>query len=476
MTTRSRTASWQRSLLDPLPGSDAGGSNAKGGTAGGDFAAEEREDWEQLRQEFLAAAPEKDIEKVLAVLEDPEARAAMELRSPVLVRERSASILAAAECDRLSHFSLRRERLAKAADYVIATTRARFPDLRVPMHSRWRHLLIDGRDLWADLASTLDVDDRERARIRIDLAFVSVLLDAGAGSLWRYREPTSGRSFARSEGLALASFEAFRSGLFSSEPRTPLRVDARALRKISGRVLAGAFQAGPENPLVGIEERARLLRQLGTAISRFAPFHGLPAVRPGHLVDHFHALAGAGIDELQLFMTVQELIGEIWPGRLRLAGLNLGDTWPHPAAGGRGRGRGLVPFHKLVQWLVYSLVEPLQEAGFAVETGEVLTPLAEYRNGGLLIDTGVITPKHSGITEDSLPPGDEAVIEWRALTVALIDQLAALIRDKLGLDAERLPLSAILEGGTWAAGRRIAAEKRPDGSPPIRIASDGTLF
>ena len=70
---------------------------------------------------------------------------------------------------------------------------------------------------------------------------------------------------------------------------------------------------------------------------------------------------------------------------------------------------------------------------------------------------------------------DELVVEWRALTVALIDELAPLVRGRLGVDAAALPLACILEGGTWAAGRRLAAQRR-DGLPPLSILSDGTVF
>ena len=68
------------------------------------------------------------------------------------------------------------------------------------------------------------------------------------------------------------------------------------------------------------------------------------------------------------------------------------------------------------------------------------------------------------------------VVGWRALTVALLDQIAPLVRERLGLTAEEFPLACVLEGGTWAAGRRLAREKRPDGGPPIAVASDGTVF
>jgi len=73
-------------------------------------------------------------------------------------------------------------------------------------------------------------------------------------------------------------------------------------------------------------------------------------------------------------------------------------------------------------------------------------------------------------------PASEIVVEWRALTVALIDRLAVLIREKLGRSPEELPLAKVLEGGTWSAGRRIARELRQGGSPPIRLISDGTVF
>ncbi|HUG37587.1 MAG TPA: DUF1688 family protein, partial [Candidatus Limnocylindrales bacterium] len=70
---------------------------------------------------------------------------------------------------------------------------------------------------------------------------------------------------------------------------------------------------------------------------------------------------------------------------------------------------------------------------------------------------------------------DEIVVEWRALTVALLERLAPLVRDRLGPAASHLSLASILEGGTWAAGRR-RAEKRRAGAPPLAVISDGTVM
>jgi hypothetical protein len=139
-------------------------------------------------------------------------------------------------------------------------------------------------------------------------------------------------------------------------------------------------------------------------------------------------------------------------------------------------GDGLVPFHKLSQWLAYSLAEPLQLVGFEVTDLDGLTGLAEYRNGGLFLDCGVLEARDPELARMRLDAGSEPVVEWRALTVILLDRLAARVREMLGLNAGEFPLAKVLEGGSWAAGREIAAERRPGGGPPLTIDSDGTVF
>ena len=156
-----------------------------------------------------------------------------------------------------------------------------------------------------------------------------------------------------------------------------------------------------------------------------------------------------------------------------MAGVSLGDTWTHSGVAAEDR---MVPFHKLSQWLSYSLIEPLQEAGIDVRAIDGLTGLAEYRNGGLFLDTGVLKLKDLQAGQRAYEPGHELIVEWRALTVALLDELAGLVRAELGLSREAFPLAKVLEGGTWAAGRRIAAKMRESGGPPLNILSDGSVF
>ncbi|MEE9149646.1 MAG: DUF1688 family protein, partial [Candidatus Tectomicrobia bacterium] len=178
----------------------------------------------------------------------------------------------------------------------------------------------------------------------------------------------------------------------------------------------------------------------------------------------------------RILLAVLDSLSPIWPGRVTLGGVNLGDVWYHSGVGGTGLTAGLVPFHKLSQWLTYSLLEPLEEAGIQVDGIDQLTGLAEYRNGGLLLDLGLLTPKHDAILERQHAPDSEVIVEWRALTVSLLDQIAEGVRTALGLLTHDFPLVKILQGGTWRAGRQMALERRPDGSDPLRIASDGTVF
>ena len=400
------------------------------------------------------------------------------LRSPRAIRERCGQIFELALHENLEHFSCHLDHLDIVADYVIQVTRDVYPDLDIPFHSRWRHFEAGSADRMVDFNQRIQQYDRiEQARLKIDLAVMSVLLDAGAGKDWAYTEPNTGLVFNRSEGLAIASFHLFCNGAFSSNPDQLLQVDADGLRSIDLDILKAGFQVNDSNPLVGLDGRLHLLHQLGVALAQSPDLFGHNEPRPGYLADYLtRQHSNQTISAAHILHAVLEGFSSIWPGRITLNATNLGDVWPHPALPQTSPGSQFIPFHKLSQWLTYSLLEPLADAGIDVTDLDSLTGLPEYRNGGLFIDLGVLQPKHLAVTQQVHSPDSSVIVEWRALTVILLDQVADCIRQKLGVVAEQLPLARILQGGTWSAGRRIAGDRRPGGVPPIQIKSDGTVF
>lgn len=94
----------------------------------------------------------------------------------------------------------------------------------------------------------------------------------------------------------------------------------------------------------------------------------------------------------------------------------------------------------------------------------------------MLIDAGVLKLKDPAWHTQEVNVGTELVVEWRALTIVLIDHVAVELRRRLGLSESQMPLAQVLEGGTWRAGRVLAAAARPGGPPPINIRSSGAVF
>ncbi|MEL6222614.1 MAG: URC4/urg3 family protein [Cyanobacteria bacterium J06627_8] len=409
------------------------------------------------------------------------------LRSPRAIRERCGQIFELALTDDLQHFSCHLDALDDAAAYVIDVMQEAYPDAQIPFHSRWRHFEVGTFDRMATFQDAIQqYPKHEQARIKIDLAIVSVLLDAGAGKDWSYVEPGDNQRLSRSEGLAIASFHMFCDGAFSSDPKYPHQVDSDGLQALTISDLNAGFQISTSNPLVGLEGRLHLLHHLADALVQSPHLFGKRNIdeasqpstaRPGYLLDYLIANHPTQhISAEIVLIAVLEGLSSIWPGRVIIDGMNLGDVWPHPALPKTSSSSNLVPFHKLSQWLTYSLLEPLAEGGLTIVDLDSLTGLPEYRNGGLFIDLGVLQPKHRDVIQQAHAPGTSIIVEWRSLTVMLLDCLAERIRQRLNLTAEQLPLACVLQGGSWSAGRRIARDRRPGGVPPIQIDSDGTVF
>ncbi len=382
-----------------------------------------------------------------------------------------------------ARFRIKEERLDEVCEFVASLILRDYenPAEDVPPHGRWRHFLPPGciEERLIEPMRKAGTSADEITRSLLDLFTVSVLLDAGAGAKWQFTA-RDGSKIGRSEGLAVASMEMFMTGLFSAKPQAePWRVDAERLLVLNEDELAKGLQVDEEsNPLVGLPGRLELLHSLGRVLKDQTKFFN--SGRPGDLLFHLRTVANEQVDGCVPIEAVWRVVidgfGGVWPAsRTRLNGVSLGDVWETRLW---PEEKVLIPFHKLSQWLTYSLLEPMERiAGLKVRGAEQMTGLAEYRNGGLFIDFNVIELVNVADEESSFPADSEEIIQWRALTVCLLDRLAPKLRQRLGLTAEQFSLPKMLEGGTWKAGREIAFKLRPaTSSPPINIISDGTLF
>lgn len=425
------------------------------------------------------------------------------LRSLEAVRDRSQQVYALAQQGKLDHWDFDESRFPAVVDFCAAIIERDFGKdySKIPPHCRRNHFTADGVDRIAALLalSSFPTAPLDRAATLIDLYLVSVLLDAGAGPKWTYTEvpddawtPWKG---GRSEGLAVASYHMFLNGVFSSDPSNKLQVDAKALQALTVETLAKHLQVSESNPMAGLEGRCNLLIQLGSALAARPDI--CATGRPGDILRYFEPrICNSTLPLADFWSTLFELLLPIWPARTTLPSYPnypLGDAWPVPALDKsfegkkREEGDALVPFHKLTQWLCYSLVEGIEsEAGWKVDRGRGQTGLPEYRNGGLLVDHGLLAIRPDSLPADAYPngrdkppvlqPSHPAVVEWRAMTVVSLDKIHELICVKLGVSADELSLAQVLESATWKGGREIAKATREGGGPPIDIISDGTVF
>jgi hypothetical protein len=453
------------------------------------------------------------------------------LRSLQAVRERSRIVTEKALKNDLKHFDVNMEMFPGVVSFVSNIIKRDYdaPFNTIPGHGRYQHFGVGGRDRIAELLASLPetVDNQERCRRLLDLFLVSVLLDAGAGTEWSYKSLENGRTYRRSEGIAIASLEMFKNGAFSSHPGNLLQVDKDGLKRITVDQVAAGMQSKPGNVMAGIEGRTQLLVRLADALDQSQEFFG-PDGRPGNIVDYLvsHPQTQAS-SKLQvplpvLWNVLLSGLAPIWPqSRTTLDGVSLGDAWPchsmprASVSGASGSPTGLsvfptgppaapwesiLPFHKLTQWLCYSLMQPLKSLLNMQFIGEeLLTGLPEYRNGGLFIDLGVLT-LHQKDEERGLQhyaeyctrtgtknvevapmfePSDDVIVEWRGVTVGFLDLLCVEVNKALKneLAGNELTLAQLLEAGSWKGGREIAEVSRPNTKePPILIDSDGTVF
>ncbi|EPX72200.1 DUF1688 family protein [Schizosaccharomyces octosporus yFS286] len=386
------------------------------------------------------------------------------------IRLKAQKVLAVAEKNELQAFVYDPTKLNAVADFVVSIIQADFKGKyeTIPPHGRWQHFEVGNNprltqliDVWTDQGvSSLEVCKRV-----LDITFLSVLLDAGAGDAWSYLDGVE--RYSRSEGLAVASLRCFEKGMFSQNPKNPHQVDGAALSNLKTEALAEGFQVSKQNPIAGIEGRASILRALGNQLKDSRPSFFMDSIFPTG------DFSSECLNVETLWSELQRVLMPIWPERTKYEGENIGDAWYLSTID------SIQPFHKLTQWLTYSLLVPLNRLLHVQIVNEtLLTGLPEYRNGGLFVDLGVLKLRPEYPVTEEYEPGSVVIVEWRAMTIVLLDKLLNLVNERLQEELKApLSLAQMLEAGSWKSGRIIARKLRPTSAgSPILIKSDGTLF
>ncbi|KAG2173013.1 hypothetical protein INT44_006986 [Umbelopsis vinacea] len=440
------------------------------------------------------------------------------------VREQTKQMQHIVQSGRLQHFDIDLGKMEEVVRFVTLLVKRDYDDPSdMPSHSRWRHFEVGGKPRIKQLVSSwASATPTEKAKRLIDLCVMSVLLDVNPLHHWAYQEKSTGRTHKRTEGIAIAVLDLFKSGLFSSDPGDPNRVDASALADLTLDDLTSGFQLNAKNSLIGLEDRINLIQHVTETMKDYSNIfagNDKSSSRPGNMLDYIlshpstvRSSKGTTVIQMETLWSVAILLGELWAQGSPVEGRSVGDVWPCEALRSAGFSDPYVPFHTTTQWLCYSIVEVLEtQLGITVDGKDQLTPLTDYPNGnilciyltrftipnqpisyhpgGLLLDTGFLTLKkgdlESGLSNyrrNSLLPGqpkmevtpmfdisDPVVIEWRALTITYSEMIASKVRDKLK-SRKNLSLSQILEGGIWNAGRELAEISRPNTQePPIVI-------
>jgi hypothetical protein len=226
------------------------------------------------------------------------------------------------------------------------------------------------------------------------------------------------------------------------------RVIAKELAAVDPQVLATAIAKAPHVFFGG---------RAGGLVEALAGKPDVPTPAD-HDATWPHRLIPA-IEATAILRALLDGLASIWPGKLAIGGTPVGDVGRHPKAGGNGQSKGLVPFHTQAQSLAYTLFAPLERSGYTIAQANSLNGLADARTGGPLVELGVLVPKYLEVREIQHRWEDEIIVEWRALTIAVLERLAQAVRTQLSQSTSELTYARVI-GGLCALAPAI---------PPIRV-------
>ncbi|WP_068083400.1 DUF1688 family protein [Polycladidibacter stylochi] len=405
--------------------------------------------------------------------------AALYLLTPAAVRAQSQKLFELACQNTLSHSRLEKEKLAPLADKLIQLMQEKAQDGAIGPLTCWRDFECGALDRWGLIAGGRGFEaPEEMAYAAIDLAVVTSLFATEPNQHWQYDAPLSGETLQGREAMANAVLNMFTSGAFSAKAEDPLRVDAEILMALQDEEVTQSLQLTSRNALEGFKERTRRLRALGEALAmRGDLFEQGGDIRPGFLFHHLQEIAQeAPLTAAKLLDLLQEGISPVWKNAPTMDGVNLGDTAKHSMLGKEGDPAQLVPLHCQMQWMTNSIIEALMWIGFEVQNWNTLTACTNLRCVETFLQAGVLTQSLNDCEATPLAFDDESLVELRALSIILVEELAVIICQKLELTREQLPLPCIASVLEWYHQWQNASQNTKLKGKTINLRYDNPVY
>ncbi|QDG74505.1 DUF1688 family protein [Labrenzia sp. PHM005] len=400
----------------------------------------------------------------------------LEIFKAEYVRKLSKEFLNRAVRGDLQYVTVDSSKLDQALIKTLEITKQTYPDFQIPPYGVWRLFEAGGVDRWSALASAREFQTAdELLTAASDLAILAVYMDVSTPPGWSYEDTMAGTVATGRQATALAAINMFAAGSFSSDPVDPFRVDADALIRLETEELASGLQWNAGRDAALLKKLQRHLKRFGEALALRADLFGEgETTRPGNLLVKLGSEGWGSVDATAILDRLLQSLAPLWEGGAAKGDVSFGDSFEFSGESGQD-GPRTIPFHLTAQVMVYSLVEPLAWAGYEVDELDTLTGPADAEHAALFVEAGVlrITSDEADLTSEQ---ANDRMIELRAITGALIDQLADMLRKELEVEAEQLPLSCILEGGTNRAGAEILRENGALREKLAKFLNPSTIF
>lgn len=400
----------------------------------------------------------------------------LDLFRPEEVRRRSQDLLGVAGSSGLQHVDVDLSGLSDILVMLLETTRENYPDFHIPPYGVWRDFEVGDIDRWSALANARAFESAEELlAAAADLAILGAYMKTMHPSGWTYEDQMTETRVSGNQASALATFHMFAAGSFSSEMTDPYRVDADTLIRMEKDELAFGLQWDLQDDVDLLEAMQKHLKRLGEALAlRPDLFSKGDVTRPGLLAVELAKESGEAVSANVILDKLLEALAPVWVGGAETGDITLGDSFRHSGTGSAETDT-VIPFHMAAQEMVYALVEPFAWAGFEVSELELLTAPADDVHASVFLKAGVLKIRDGpeAPTEDGVR---DRMVEIRAITIALTDKLADLLRRELDVPAEQLPLTCILEGGTSRLGTRFLREGFGESEKLGRYLNPGAVF